>query len=133
MWVAKYRDGSVLTQISKGDEQPFDSIPRNGLWYVEIIDHNTAVVASYEYYPGMMPFYRRRVSMTPGQEAVVMHILGSRQLIEGQMVTNACFVYENTLRVEVGDFRKEGERKLRHDENRHTIAFHPADDVPVTI
>lgn len=133
MWVARYRDGSVLTQISEGKEVSFDSIPRQGLWYIEIVDSKTAVVLSYEYYTGMMPFYRRRTVMTPGRPPVVMHVLGSRIKKDGQILTQACFISETTLRVDVGDFRKEGEKKQREDENHHGIIFHPADDQEVTI
>lgn len=133
MWVAKYRDGSVLAQLKECKEVSFDTIPRQGLWYVEIIDSKTAVVLSYEYYPGMMPFYRRRTVMTPGQPPVVMHVLGSRMKIGEQVITQACFISESTLRVDVGDFRKEGEKKQRADENHHGITFHPADDQEVII
>lgn len=133
MWVAKYRDGSILTQIDNGKEVSFDSIPRHNLWYVEIIDSKTAVVLAYEFYPGMRPFYRRRTAIVPGQEPVVMHIVGSRTKVGDQMITQACFISESTLRVDVGDFRKEGEKKLRADENHHGITFHPADDLEVTI
>ena len=133
MWVAKYRDGSVLKQYNNGKEQSFDKIPRQGLWYVEIIDDKTAVVVCYEYYQGMMPFYRRRIAMTPGQEPVVMHVLGSRIKIGDDILTQTCFIYESTLRVDIGQFRREGEKKIRADENHHSIAYHPADDSEVTI
>lgn len=133
MWVAKYRDGSVLTQIKDGKEVSFDTIPRQGLWYVEIIDTKTAVVLSYEYYHGMMPFYRRRTVMTPGHPPVVMHVLGSRMKIGEQIHTQACFISESTLRVDVGDFRGDNEIKQRANENRHSIIFHQADDQEVTM
>jgi hypothetical protein len=131
IWVANYRDGSSISQINNDQLTSFDNIPRSGLWCVKLVDLNNKTILNHEFYPGQMPFYRRRVAMAPGEQPQIMHILGYREA-DNDNAFHCVFVDEKDAHIEVGSFRKEGEKRLRYNENRHSIELHPSDSIPIT-
>jgi len=128
-WAVKYRDGVTFAQRTSELDNSSELIDHKRLWILQLRDKSGKVVIAQEYRKGQMPFYRRRTALRIGENIIeVIHIFGWRSL-SGD--THVVFVYESDLRIEMGDFRKEGEVTTRNEEWQYPINFRDIDGVIV--
>lgn len=128
IWMAKYRDNSFITQ---NDNLPFERIPRKNLWQVLIVAPNNKRLLTLELKPNQTVFYRRRAIMSPGSGTLeVVHLLGYK--VANTDISVVMFIYESDWHIEIGDFKKPGERISRQNEYKHAIEMLPDEQIEIT-
>ena len=109
MWVATYRDRSVVTQYDKkGKARSFQDLPRKNLKRISIAKvFDGKMIASQDFIQGMSPFYRQRNVLTQGVgQTGRIHILGWAIWDGKKTVSNlhVAFINESTFQIEMGHF-----------------------------
>ena len=107
-WVAKYSDGSIITQFHDGVEQSASKLSREGLKQFLLVNKSGKVVCSQDLCPGRCFFYRRRTAMGVGVGVLkVMHIIGWKL----DDIVSVLFVDESDLSVESSSFSSKAKFK----------------------
>ena len=107
MWVAVYRDNSVITQYNANSTpKTLDEIPRLNLKRISLLNHDGRFVISQDYLPEQTPLYRIRTAMRAGSGIVDrFHILGWTYWEDKHpSKIHVAFINEYDLSIEMGHF-----------------------------
>lgn len=127
-WMARYRDNKYQVQ---NNTLPFERVSRHNLWQVTIVAPTNKKIVTLEMKPGFMVFYRRRAIMSPGSGVLeTVHLVGYKS--KASDISVVAFVYESDWHVEIGDFKKPGERMSAFNEYKHAIETLPEEQVEIT-
>lgn len=90
-WLAKYKDGQVLTQhTGDGEKVSSDNIDRSLVKSFSLLDEDK-IIFTLHLDPGQRLIYRRRVAKPVGGQDEVCHIVGWRS----DVAQSICYVFDD--------------------------------------
>ncbi len=107
-WVAKYEDGSSLSQIEPdGTLNAYKNIDRNKLAAFEMWEGGNRLFF-LRFKKGQRLIWRRRVEMSPSGIVEVCHIVGKQETIDGKNYQGIIGLFESDGRIELTGKLEEG-------------------------
>jgi len=132
-WVAVHADGSVTPQATPTGGRSFNTISRDKLQAVMLVDRGRRVRLVQYFEPGQRAIYRRRCSLSVGMGAAavrkpeIIHKLGWEQDVEGEMVNSMAYFGEQLVggghvRLNIGSYASSHPLFVRSDLTDYELA-----------
>lgn len=127
-WVAIYQNGEIIIQKENGMKSS-EALDHSKMYIFHLVNQNEQPIFTIRLKPGQRFFYRIRTAMRAGVGVLDrIHVVGWRSDNEKCI----CFVSENDMHIEVGDFiyKDDPYRKLRPW--LYEINWRDLDDNPIS-